>query len=129
MKNPERYTNEQRVKYPAKWQAIDYGNSPTGAIHGMCRECMSQTDCSSCTDYGCPMFPYRPGADAAGATQRTPGIDVPSPEEYAELRRLQDPDGSKTEAMRERFEAARAARNQGSAQGSIDDDFIEGVPI
>ena len=128
MKNPERYANERRMKYPGRSQAIDAGRSPTGAIEEMCRECMSQVDCSDCTDTPCWLFPYRPGADKPGAVQRAVG-DVPSQEEYEAMRKALDPDGSKTEAMRERFEAARAARNQGSAQGSSDDDFIEGVPV
>lgn len=111
MKNPERYANERRVKYPARSQAIDAGRSPSGAIEEMCRECLGQVDCSTCTDRACWLFPYRPGADAAGATQRTPG-DVPSDEQYAELRRLQDPDGSKARAFLERIEAAKTDRAQ-----------------
>lgn len=121
LKNPERYANERRVKYPARSQAIDAGRSPSGAIEEMCRECMCQTDCSSCPDRACWLFPYRPGADAAGATQRTPGIDVPSPEDYAELRRLQDPDGSKAQAMREVFAAARERARGGQASTTPED--------
>lgn len=83
---PKTFVDERRLKAPAKFQRIDAGQSPTGAITEFCRGCMqTHSDVSDCPLRKCPLFPYRPGADKPDATQRRPGIDIPSPEEYAEL--------------------------------------------
>lgn len=101
LNNPDRFANVRRIQHPGRGEAVDHGNSRATAIEEMCRECLGQIDCSDCTDRQCPLFPFRPGADKEGANQRKPG-DVPTQAEYAELRRLQDPDGVKAQTFRDR---------------------------
>ena len=91
---------------------MDYGNSKSAAIAEFCRSCMvTHGSVSDCPCVGCPLFPFRPGADAAGATARRPGIDIPTKEWYEEELRKRDPDGAKAGAARERFAASRKAGN------------------
>ena len=104
---PVTYTDERRAKYPGRGLAMDYGHSRVTGIEEFCRGCMCAVSVSDCPSKSCPLFPFRPGADADGATQRIPGVDVPTKEWYEEQLRLQDPDGAKADAARERFAASR----------------------
>ena len=96
------FLSEYRVRSPGIARKVDAGSSPLNAIAMKCRECIGDSHPRECTGYSCPLFPYRPGADSPNATQRREG-DVPSQEQYVELLRLQDPDGAKAQAARERF--------------------------
>lgn len=77
------YADDRRLAVPGAWAKIDAGSSPTGAIREFCRSCMCQRS-------------------VPDAIKRRAG-DVPTPEEYAELLRQQDPEGIRAARARERF--------------------------
>ncbi len=82
---PVTFADERRLKHPARWKRIDAGQSPTGAIVEFCRQCMqTDTNVRDCPARSCPLFPYRPGADAPDAVQRT-SRDVPSQSDYERM--------------------------------------------
>lgn len=83
---PVTFSDERRLKSASRWKRIDAGQSPSGAIAEFCRNCMqTNTHVADCTSVGCPLFPYRPGADRDDAVKRRDGIDVPSQSDYDSL--------------------------------------------
>lgn len=102
---------------------MDYENSRSTAIEEKCRDCMQERNCSQCTSPECSLFPYRPGADDSDATQRRPGIDVPSREHYLELIQAQDPDGKKSAVARDRM--ARYWSGSGAGAGAESGEMAE----
>jgi hypothetical protein len=77
-----------RLKHPAKAKKCDYKASRTCAIHLQCFRCQeTRKDVSTCVDYDCPLWLFRPNPDT---TNRPDGY-VPTIEQYDMLLGLRKP--------------------------------------
>lgn len=65
-----------RSRLPATTEAAAKGTSRKSAIKLHCLECVGGRlqDVRDCTDLGCALYPYRPGASHAQTPYVTPGV-------------------------------------------------------
>ena len=70
------FRDELRAKLPKTTAAAANGTSRKSAIKLFCLECIGGRlqDVRDCTDHGCALYPYRPGASHAQTPHVTPGV-------------------------------------------------------